>query len=115
MILFSNALILFFLAACIVSASIKNKKLTLILVLTTAVLHIMCNALIYSQYETRKEGYDRALKKISKELKLGNSTEVIQAIDESVDEETDGAELSGGKVWMKIQGKINMKKASEAK
>ncbi|MCM8538299.1 MAG: hypothetical protein NE334_20320 [Lentisphaeraceae bacterium] len=113
MILFSNALILFFLAACIVAASIKNKKLTLILVLTTAVLHIMCNALIYSQYETRKEGYDRALKKISKELKLGNSSAIIQAIDESVDEETDGGEISGGKVWMKIQGNINKQRATK--
>ena len=69
----------------------------------------MASAMIKLEHNKEIDHYEKALKKISKELKENHSAEVVKAIDETLAEEHEAQESIGAKIWFRIQNNIQVK------
>ena len=91
MVLFSISIVAILLAGCLVAAWKENKKLSTILIIVTLILDIMSGVMILVEHNRQKEHYDKAVQKIERELKKGNSAEVIAAINKVYQQELEGS------------------------
>ena len=108
MIIFSVSLLLIMLGGCWACTHYKNQKVSYICILVALILNIMSSMMIYVEHSREVEGYQKLLKKVSLEIKNGNTEAVTEAIDGELQ---NNPEAKAGNIWLMIQQKKNQKKA----